>query len=43
MFLGPIFRFSGWEIAKVLIVLIGGGVAVGLFGSVLALRRFLEV
>jgi cell division transport system permease protein len=43
MFLGPIFRFSGWEIAKVLIILIGGGVAVGLFGSALALRRFLEV
>jgi cell division transport system permease protein len=42
-FLGPIFSFSGWEIAKVLIILIGGGVAVGLFGSVLALRRFLEV
>jgi cell division transport system permease protein len=43
MFLGPIFRFSGWEIAKILIILIGGGVAVGLFGSALALRRFLEV
>jgi cell division transport system permease protein len=43
LFLGPIFRFSGWEIAKILIILIGGGVAVGLFGSALALRRFLEV
>jgi cell division transport system permease protein len=42
-FLGPIFSFSGWEIAKVLIVLIGGGVVVGLFGSAMALRRFLEV
>jgi cell division transport system permease protein len=42
-FLGPIFRFSGWEIAKVLLILIGGGVVVGLFGSALALRRFLEV
>src|ERR687896_1083396 len=42
-FLGPIFRFSGWEIAKVLFILIGGGVVVGLFGSALALRRFLEV
>lgn len=42
-FLGPIFSFSGWEIAKVLIILIGGGVVVGLFGSAMALRRFLEV
>ena len=42
-FLGPVFSFSAWEIAKVLLILIGGGVAVGLFGSVLALRRFLEV
>jgi cell division transport system permease protein len=42
-FLGPVFSFSAWEIAKVLLILVGGGVAVGLFGSVLALRRFLEV
>jgi cell division transport system permease protein len=42
-FLGPFFSFSAWEIAKVLLILVGGGVAVGLFGSVLALRRFLEV
>jgi cell division transport system permease protein len=43
LFLGPVFSFSAWEIVKVLLVLIVGGVAVGLFGSVLALRRFLEV
>jgi cell division transport system permease protein len=42
-FLGPIFAFSGWEIGRLLLLLIGGGVAVGLFGSMLALRRFLEV
>lgn len=42
-FLGPVFSFSAWEIAKVLLILVGGGVAVGLFGSALALRRFLEV
>jgi len=42
-FLGPVFSFSAWEITKVLLILVGGGVAVGLFGSVLALRRFLEV
>lgn len=42
-FLGPVFSFSAWEIAKVLLILVGGGVVVGLFGSVLALRRFLEV
>ena len=43
VFLGPVFSFSAWEITKVLLILVGGGVAVGLFGSVLALRRFLEV
>lgn len=43
VFLGPVFSFSAWEIAKVLLILVGGGVAVGLFGSALALRRFLEV
>ena len=42
-FLGPVFSFSAWEITKILLILVGGGVAVGLFGSVLALRRFLEV
>ena len=42
-FLGPVFSFSAWEIAKVLLILVGGGVVVGLFGSALALRRFLEV
>ena len=42
-FLGPVFTFSGWEIAKVLFLLVGGGIVVGLFGSVMALRRFLEV
>jgi len=43
VFLGPVFSFSAWEITKVLLILVGGGVAVGLFGSALALRRFLEV
>ena len=42
-FLGPVFSFSAWEITKVLLILVGGGVGVGLFGSALALRRFLEV
>jgi cell division transport system permease protein len=42
-FLGPVFSFSAWEITKVLLILIVGGVGVGLFGSALALRRFLEV
>ena len=43
VFLGPVFSFSSWEIIKVLLILVGGGVAVGLFGSALSLRRFLEV
>jgi cell division transport system permease protein len=42
-FLGPVFSFSAWEITKVLLILVVGGVGVGLFGSALALRRFLEV
>jgi cell division transport system permease protein len=42
-FLGPVFTFSGREIASVLIVLVGVGTLVGLMGSTLALRRFLEV
>jgi cell division transport system permease protein len=42
-FLGPVFSFSAWEITKVLLILVGGGVGVGLFSSALALRRFLEV
>lgn len=42
-FLGPVFTFSGREIASVLLVLVGVGTLVGLMGSSLALRRFLEV
>jgi cell division transport system permease protein len=42
-FLGPVFTFSGTEIASVLAVLVGVGTLVGVMGSSLALRRFLEV
>jgi cell division transport system permease protein len=42
-FLGPVFTFSSWEIAKILLILVVGGAFVGLLGSFLALRRFLEV
>jgi len=42
-FLEPVFAFSSWEITKILLILIGGGALVGLFGSFLALRRFLDV
>ena len=42
-FLGPVFSFSGSEIFTVLMVLVGVGAVVGLVGSSLALRRFLEV
>ena len=42
-FLGPVFSFSAGEILSVLIVLVGVGTLVGILGSSLALRRFLEV
>jgi len=42
-FLQAVFAFSGAEIASVLALLVGVGTVVGLFGSTLALRRFLEV
>ncbi|MFN2490105.1 MAG: permease-like cell division protein FtsX [Actinomycetota bacterium] len=42
-FLGPVFSFTAGEIASVLIILVGVGTLVGLLGSTLALRRFLEV
>jgi cell division transport system permease protein len=42
-FLGPVFSFSNSEIAGVLFVLAGVGGLVGLIGSGMALRRFLEV
>ena len=42
-FLESVFSFSTREIASVLFVLVGVGAAVGLVGSSLALRRFLEV
>jgi cell division transport system permease protein len=42
-FLGPVFIFSAGEIASVLLALVGVGTLVGVMGSTLALRRFLEV
>ena len=42
-FLGPIFTFKSSEIVGVLLLLLVVGVIVGLVGSGLALRRFLEV
>ncbi|CAN5546881.1 permease-like cell division protein FtsX [soil metagenome] len=42
-FLGSVFAFSTGQIASVLIILVGVGTLVGLLGSTLALRRFLEV
>jgi cell division transport system permease protein len=42
-FLEQVFFFTGSEIAAVLIGLAAGGALVGLIGSGMALRRFLEV
>jgi cell division transport system permease protein len=42
-FLRPVFSFSTGEVAGVLVLLVAVGAAVGLVGSSLALRRFLEV
>jgi cell division transport system permease protein len=42
-FLQGVFAFSGGEIAGVLLVLVAVGAGVGIIGSSLALRRFLEV
>lgn len=42
-FLGPVFSFSSGEVAGVLAILVGVGTMVGLVGSTMALRRFLEV
>lgn len=42
-FLQQVFTFTSGEITQVLLALAGGGVLVGLIGSTLALRRFLEV
>ena len=42
-FLRAPFTFTGGEILSVLLVLIGVGAGVGIVGSTLALRRFLEV
>ena len=42
-FLGPVFSFSNEEMLGVLVVLFGVGILVGLVGSIMALRRFLEV
>ena len=43
LFLGPIFSFSNGEILSILATLLGVGTVVGLLGSGMALRRFLEV
>jgi cell division protein FtsX len=42
-FLGPVFNFSSGELMSVMFVLLGVGALVGLIGSTMALRRFLEV
>lgn len=42
-FLGPVLSFSTAELLTVLLTLLGTGALVGLVGSTLALRRFLEV
>lgn len=41
-FLGPVLTFSASEMGAVLLVMAGVGALVGLVGSTLALRRFLE-
>ncbi|MDQ3770794.1 MAG: FtsX-like permease family protein, partial [Actinomycetota bacterium] len=41
-FLGPVFSFSTGEILSVLGILFGVGCMIGLVGSGMALRRFLE-
>lgn len=42
-FLGPVFQFSGGEMLGVFVLLCAVASLVGLIGSTLALRRFLEV
>ncbi|MGH2755081.1 MAG: permease-like cell division protein FtsX [Actinomycetota bacterium] len=42
-FMGPVLTFSAGEIAGVLLLLAGVAAIVGLVGSTMALRRFLEV
>ena len=42
-FLGQVFTFSSGELGGVMLVLVGVGTLVGLIGSGMALRRFLEV
>jgi cell division transport system permease protein len=41
-FLGPVFHFTSSEISQVLLLMLATGLAVGLLGSGMALRRFLE-
>ncbi len=43
IFLGPVFEFTSAELGGVLLLLVGVGCLVGIVGSTLALRRFLEV
>jgi cell division protein FtsX len=42
-FLGPVFDFSAGEILWVLALLVIVGAGIGIVGSMMALRRFLEV
>jgi cell division transport system permease protein len=42
-FLGPVFSFTSGELMSVFLILVGVGALVGLVGSTMALRRFLEV
>ena len=42
-FLGPVFNFTSGELMSVMFVLLGVGAVVGLIGSTMALRRFLQV
>jgi cell division transport system permease protein len=42
-FLGPVFDFSSSEITRILVLLVAVGTGVGVVGSTMALRRFLDV
>ena len=42
-FLGSVFDFTGGQVLGILLSLLGVGAVVGLVGSTMAMRRFLEV
>jgi cell division transport system permease protein len=42
-FLGSVFDFTGGQVLGILLALLGVGAVVGLVGSTMAMRRFLEV